>query len=435
MTSVGRSISFRTSAPKFNVRDFTDQDIDWFSQLLFIEEVRPMSKEWFEEQEEFLKKFPAKFLRPKNPIERTLSNLASYQEYSPANAQLCKTHKVLNARLIRAFFIQVMKECTIMVDYIVSRRDLPEDVAAWIKRLHGLNGLWIEPTLQERMFSSEPRHEFVDGGCEACILARIGGNEQAIYDLECSAFTRKRKNREEPRILKLIDGWMHERDMTDDKHPGYAESLCLISHVKRVRVHILEERRAKRDARKKGILPNQSSTTSSSSRASPKPIKPTTKDSLIVEDEDEGEHNDQDELATIIGFYENRQSMVGQPPPASPMHPAFQRPISPSDSTTDIKGKGRAPPSPPSCRASDAYSESVYSQPSNAGGAYDTQNPYIPPPLRLPHKTPAENSTHPAPGPPPAATVSFSKKNTELEDDIVHTEATASTLPSSKARS
>lgn len=412
-----------------------------------------MSDEWFKKQEEAMKKFPAKFLRPKNPISRTLSNLGSALSLSPEKAHLCKTHKVLNGQVIRAFFLQVTKECTTRIASYERYTDLPEDVAAWIKRLHSLNSYWMTLYFYCYTFQvspDEPRYEPVEGGCEACILARIGGNVQAIYDLECSAFTRSltqfRQNEtwekcrpsEEPRILKLLDGWMHERGLDSDKNPLYTKSLSLVELVGKVRYKILEERRAKRDAREKGINPpaRQPSTIRSSSRYNRKPIHLIPEDYQFFENEEGGAKDEQEDVNTIIDYYANRMSVVGsdaQPPPAESMHPAYRYTPSVASSpgsTVDKKGKGPAPPASP---VSDAYSSSVYSQPTNAGGAYGTQGPYFPP-----FRTPPKKPTRPAHGPPPAAAESFFKNQgpamvasndqgeSEWEDDTVHTEVTTS---------
>lgn len=348
---------------------------------------------------------------------------------------------MLNGRVIRAFFIQVTKECTTRNVSIANRTDLPEDVAAWMKRLHRLNSLWMHPNLYESTFGvspDEPRYGQVDGDCEACILARIGGNVQAIYDLECSALTRERKNHEEPRILKLIDGWMNERGMDDENHPLYQVSLSMQAQVKKVRRQMYDERRRKQDGREVrprprplgfiGVPPS-----SSSSRPSLMPVQPNPEPPEpygFVEDEVEDQNEDQDTVDSIIGFYAYRQSTVASLVPTESMHPAYQRPES---SAVDRKGKGRASQIPPAPRASATYSESVYSQQGGFGGAYDPNSPYMPPHHRLSPKTPAEKPTRPAPGPPPAASASFFKKlehkdqDEEWEDDTVHTEVTGST--------
>ncbi|CAG8980479.1 hypothetical protein HYALB_00013115 [Hymenoscyphus albidus] len=345
---------------ELQLRDLTDNDIDWFTQLLFIEKDQTMTKEWFKNQEKAAKEFPAQFLRSK--ISRGLSRVGSALNIVPQQAHLCKTHKVLNAKLIHLFFVLVVRECTIANASLVTDSligDLPEDVTAWIRRLHSLNGYWMSPQVYRAIFQHEPSYAPVEGGCEACILARIGGNAEALYDLEASAFTRRSKRRLEPRILKLLDGWMHERGMDDDKHPGYKKSLLLIQQIKKAKL-----RQQVFEARQKEC---ESDLDKGKQPSSLQPMAP------IPENVDEEENIEDDEdLIAIIDFYDYHRSTVSlERPPSESIHPA-------------LRGSSMAP------RPGTASSV--------AGGAYDTQTSYV-----SPFRATAQRPTRPPPGPPPPA--------------------------------
>jgi hypothetical protein len=95
----------------------------------------------------------------------------------------------------------------------------------------------------------EPRKEFVRSGCEACILARVGGDVQAVIDLRASCLGRTRKRRQKPRLLGIIEGWIGrsgERERVEE------ESYSICREVKEIRRDLQKERRQREEERRKG---------------------------------------------------------------------------------------------------------------------------------------------------------------------------------------
>lgn len=60
----------------------------------------------------------------------------------------------------------------------------------------------------------EARHERVENDCEACILARIGGDEQMVCDLRATLLGRRKKDKPRSGLERLVDAWVENLDVT-----------------------------------------------------------------------------------------------------------------------------------------------------------------------------------------------------------------------------
>lgn len=172
-------------------------------------------------------------------------------------AVLCAAHSGLNSRLIRAVFSLLTAEVGrkarslrrfarhpgryhVMVDDEKLVRGL-------VDRLTGVAALWLE---SEEFSRTNPdlftRHNFVDGGCEACILAVVGGDEDVLRDMWAVVVGRTHKKRVAPVFKGLIAAWVENRL---DGQEFKRESEKLSKVVKRVRRAVWRRRHKKRSPR------------------------------------------------------------------------------------------------------------------------------------------------------------------------------------------
>jgi hypothetical protein len=84
-------------------------------------------------------------------------------------------------------------------------------------------------------FQAQPedaRFECVESGCEACILAWVGGSRECLVNLRSSALSRKRRSGPPPRILPLLEEWI---DWTGDGNAIRKKSNILAREINKAR--------------------------------------------------------------------------------------------------------------------------------------------------------------------------------------------------------
>lgn len=184
----------------------SNSDISALTELLRLPEKSPILNIWLAEQERKIAGLPAQLRRPKAFIPRILEKFISKK------AILCPSHKKLDPQLIRRLFITFADECTIRVRHFTDAPPEDTDIKQWLARVQSINSLWTEPDMYRYLFntkSSEPKLDYIQSECEACILATIGGNRIMLADLRICAETRRRAHSPTPRIIRILEGWLH----------------------------------------------------------------------------------------------------------------------------------------------------------------------------------------------------------------------------------
>jgi hypothetical protein len=155
-----------------------------------------------------------------------------------------------------------------LTDTRVREERLSDEGREWVRRMELLSSLWMDPDVFREAFnvqSEELTREFVQGGCEACILARIGGDVEVLADLRVAVLARSRRHRRErPRLLKFVEawiGWTGEREEIDEWSDDLAHD------IKKVRRRLRMERRPSRSQSSRRCESKRSKTRTSSRMA------------------------------------------------------------------------------------------------------------------------------------------------------------------------
>jgi len=130
------------------------------------------------------------------------------------------------------------------------------EVRAWLHRLRTLNSLWMSPDLYRAFSNAMPddeRFERIESGCEACILAVVGGNPQAILDLRTSLIGRKKRGHKS-RLWGLVDAWTRRSGKQAEwiRRQGECVGRLVLKERRRVRRKRRRQRRERRLERKNG---------------------------------------------------------------------------------------------------------------------------------------------------------------------------------------
>ena len=326
------------------IEDLRPTHITLLTQLLYLPPRARISSNWLRDQRHLINRFPSSLQRPTSILSRAILALPLYIS---GRAQLCRAHKGLNSFLVRQIFLHVSAECTTRLQGLTApnvRSSLPPDLKKWLRRLERLNSLWTNPELYRTAYHAmpdEPRKEFVKSGCEACILARVGGDVQAVIDLRASCLGRTRKRRQKPRLLGIIDGWIGwsgERERVEE------ESSSISREIKEIRRELQKERRKRTEERRKR---RKNGRTGSDRSRRHSPAVPESErgrqaphDHDSWNEQDVGEPEDDFENR-IISHYRNLVSttsldvQIGSHAHEEHLHPAFHESIifSPEDGT------------------------------------------------------------------------------------------------------
>jgi hypothetical protein len=193
--------------PIFYIEDLNPTDLELLTQLLSVTSTYAISPSWLHDQTYLLSIFPPSLLRSRSLLFR----LATTLPFAPAKAQLCPTHKPLNSILIRRIFLELSAECTTHLERLTKNPHLEAKLGEFVKRVHAVSGLWMSPELYRAVFLPVPedeRFEKIESGCEACILASVGGNHRVLSDLRASMLGRRKRGKPHALLLEIVEAWI-----------------------------------------------------------------------------------------------------------------------------------------------------------------------------------------------------------------------------------
>lgn len=235
-------------SPSDKLTEFTRTSLDLLTQLLALPPNTLPNDAWLHEQEKLLTNFPPCLLHPKSSglISRVAASISSFR-LGETKTILCPAHKALNPYLIRKIFLELTAESTTRMQRLVSDgafEELPVNVREFVVRMQRLNSIWMQPDFYRQAYQvspSEPRYQRVASGCEACILATIGGNRDIVRDLWASILGRRKKNREMKGWIDVVRAWgkWHENfEALKLESTGLGREIC------KCRKHLQALRRA-----------------------------------------------------------------------------------------------------------------------------------------------------------------------------------------------
>ncbi|KFY26724.1 hypothetical protein V491_01201 [Pseudogymnoascus sp. VKM F-3775] len=188
------------------VEDLSHNDTLAITKLLRLPERSQIDENWLVEQEKKIEYLPAHLKRSKALFPRFV------ERFIKSKAIFCPSHRCLDSQLIRRLFLTIVDECTTRVRRFTDSPPSDTDIRQWWIRVKSINSLWTQPILYRYLFNAnpgDPEFEYTHSECEACILATIGGNTTMLADLRISAITRRTNHGPNPRIIRVLDGWLY----------------------------------------------------------------------------------------------------------------------------------------------------------------------------------------------------------------------------------
>ncbi|KAJ6446689.1 ATPase, F1 complex, delta/epsilon subunit [Purpureocillium lavendulum] len=236
--------------------EVSDENLQQLARVLF-HDSSLNSREWDRSQRSVLGRLDRQLRRPRELIPRLAVGTAKLGfPFCPPRADLCQTHKVLDPRIVRKLTMMVVDECTRQADKIRHGGawfGLVAPLQRWLDRMDRRASLWSHQTL----FTELSRKDFPTPmgsngnhpGCEACLLALVGGSTQAISDLLVGVKARQwdridRGGRHPPpRLVRVLKAWMRLYSAAEE-WDIMVESESLAKHAFKLRrdVRIQRER-------------------------------------------------------------------------------------------------------------------------------------------------------------------------------------------------
>ncbi|OBT64079.1 hypothetical protein VE03_06683 [Pseudogymnoascus sp. 23342-1-I1] len=201
------------------VEDLSHNDTLALTKLLRLPERSQIDEYWLVGQEKKVKFLPAQLKRSRALIPRLVEKFAN----ASTKAILCPYHRCLDPQLIRRLFVTIVDECTTRVRRFTDSPPADSDIRQWWTRMKSINSLWTQPILYRYLFNAnpgDPEFEYTHSECEACILATIGGNTTMLADLRIGAITRRMNHGPNPRIIRILDGWLYWTGMSETIKTG-----------------------------------------------------------------------------------------------------------------------------------------------------------------------------------------------------------------------
>jgi hypothetical protein len=158
-------------------------------------------------------------------------------------AHLCKTHKALNSHLMRDLFYEVSSEIVVRPTTLQLNTRLSDALRDHLVRLQSIASLWMSPSLFRSSYPShlsDQRHKRIKSGCEACVLAAIGGNHTMLSDLRASVLGRKKKDHPQAPLLPFIESWI---EWTGRGDAIRSESEIVMKEIRKCRRQMQKARR------------------------------------------------------------------------------------------------------------------------------------------------------------------------------------------------
>ena len=200
---------------------------------------------------------------------------------------------------------------------------------------------------------ADARFEQVLSGCEACIIASVGGDFQILSDLRASILGRRKKRLAAPKLLPLIEAWI---DWTGRASTIRAESSALGREIRACRRQMQNARRQKRQNVADGVVDG-----GFESGTATLVDEEVSEEIFDIDGNEKSERAEHDFEGSIIDFYAtlmswtsvipNKQSLEG-------IHKAFRDSMVFSPTTGTFH---RVAPAPLRQPRNSIYSESNYS--------------------------------------------------------------------------
>ena len=186
----------------------------------------------------------------------------------------------------------------------------------------------------------------IASGCEACVLAAVGGDDAVLSDLRAALVGRRKRNRPAAELLALVEAWVGGSHRSEET---YAASDELGAEILRCRREMQKARRWEKRSLRGWIVDMEARSESTT---------------LVCGGPGDGERDEHDFEESIINFYADRlssTSLISDPPPADDIRPALRnsRPMS-----FIIGATRRASIELRRTSWYTVYSESIYSNPS-----------------------------------------------------------------------
>jgi hypothetical protein len=127
-------------------------------------------------------------------------------------SELCPLHQKLNRPLLLSMFGWVKDEIGIsipgMLFPLVREGRLREEVRRVFVRLRMVSGMWLSPAAYEKMYGARPELRWAEqeDRCPACVLSRLGGDEETLVALRAGMLARSRSVKvRESRRMKFVE--------------------------------------------------------------------------------------------------------------------------------------------------------------------------------------------------------------------------------------
>ena len=193
----------------FTIRDLARKDVKLLTQVLHKDR---KDDESLRQLRELISVVPSQLRRS------GLLNLISNRTHRfPAVAPACSLHKPLNGHVIRSIFNLVALEVGVRMNHLVARSErLSFEQRAILQSLRELHSMWLEPETYTSTFLQSPLAiwSYQEDKCEACMLARIGGNAEILRCLRTVVLSRTRtqKQRPPPRVARWVEEWIKRHE-------------------------------------------------------------------------------------------------------------------------------------------------------------------------------------------------------------------------------
>ncbi|KAM0456191.1 hypothetical protein ACHAPV_007438 [Trichoderma viride] len=283
--------------PPISLNALTDKGVDEITSLLKFDSSQTSSRktnEWLHKQESKVKRLKnQELLRPDSLLYKGVMKLFHRQT-------LCQAHKELDHRVIRSLLWNIAYESTAQTNiYRVLRKKgklrfnmerhsgltkeqlklveeeedmINDNLEEWLDLTNEITALWLGEKKYRELCGSK-RRDFLPGcaktGCEACMLAAVGGNCHYLTALRASLLARhlyktdkkkdskkKKKKVDPPSLLRVVEVWISKAK--DDRNTplinGYSKELARSLVGMRTLARRLEDEQIAR-RKKKGKRP------------------------------------------------------------------------------------------------------------------------------------------------------------------------------------
>jgi hypothetical protein len=225
----------------------TDKEVKEVTSLLRFDSSQNSSRktnEWLHKQKSKVKRLKNEdLLRPDSLLHKGVMKLFHRQT-------LCQAHKELDSSVIRSLLWNIAYESTTQTNiyrvlrikgklwFNIERRSwmteeqlklvdeeedmINENLEEWLDLTNEITALWLGEKKYRELCGSK-RRDFLPGcaktGCDACMLAAVGGNCHYLTCLRASLLARqlyktdkqkdtKKKEADPPQLLRVIDAWI-----------------------------------------------------------------------------------------------------------------------------------------------------------------------------------------------------------------------------------